>query len=612
MNGSFYQNGLAYGTADTGLGGVPANPTPTLSPSSFYRSGGSSYDTLMNSDALLASITAQQVLATTAASSSMASQIAAAASAASAAATLAGAALKANNLSDLASIPAAKINLALVKGDVGLGSVDNTSDVNKPVSTAQAAADALKADIASPTLTGVPAAPTAAVNTNTTQLATTQFVLAQAGSLSPVMDGAVAVGTATKFSREDHVHPTDTSRAPLASPGLTGIPTAPTAAGGTNTTQLATTAFVAAAVTGAGVASIDAVGGAFTTGSGIKSTSSQLQIDGAFNFRNRIINGRFRVDQRNSGASISPADNAYWSDRWRHLTETTSHLCTAADTTMGGGRKNGKMAFQGGTEKGGYWQVIEGINCKDMRSKAVTLSVALQVSNVRLGNIKIGIIEFTGTEDAVSGDPISAWGADGVTPTLAASYAFVNTPANLSVTTSGVTYSTTVTLGSTFNNLAVFIWNDDKTYTANDALYVTDVQLEQAASKTNYAEVSIDTEYSNCTYYFRKRIAAVATESFAVLHAYATTVAWGSLENWRSPMRVAPTASLSALADFRVWNADTSVSASPSAVTFTTSRFGSGFNAVSVGSVLFGFAGQATQFSGTVAGTASISYNSEL
>ena len=31
-------------------------------------------------------------------------------------------------------------NVALVKADVGLGNVDNTSDANKPVSTAQAAA----------------------------------------------------------------------------------------------------------------------------------------------------------------------------------------------------------------------------------------------------------------------------------------------------------------------------------------------------------------------------------------------------------------------------------------------------------------------------------------
>ena len=38
------------------------------------------------------------------------------------------------------------------------------------------------------------------------------------------------------------------AKAPLASPALTGVPTAPTAAGGTSSTQIATTAFVAAAV----------------------------------------------------------------------------------------------------------------------------------------------------------------------------------------------------------------------------------------------------------------------------------------------------------------------------------------------------------------------------
>lgn len=42
----------------------------------------------------------------------------------------------------------------IVKGDVGLGNVDNTSDANKPVSTAQQAALDLKANLASPTFTG--------------------------------------------------------------------------------------------------------------------------------------------------------------------------------------------------------------------------------------------------------------------------------------------------------------------------------------------------------------------------------------------------------------------------------------------------------------------------
>jgi hypothetical protein len=102
------------------------------------------------------------------------------------------------------------------------------------------------APLASPALTGVPTAPTAAVDTNTTQVATTAGVLAQAASANPVMDGAVAVGVSTRFARADHVHASDTSRAPLASPALTGVPTAPTAAVDTNTTQVATTAGVLA------------------------------------------------------------------------------------------------------------------------------------------------------------------------------------------------------------------------------------------------------------------------------------------------------------------------------------------------------------------------------
>jgi hypothetical protein len=47
-----------------------------------------------------------------------------------------------------------KADLVLVKADVGLGSVDNTSDANKPVSTAQQEALDLKAPLASPTFTG--------------------------------------------------------------------------------------------------------------------------------------------------------------------------------------------------------------------------------------------------------------------------------------------------------------------------------------------------------------------------------------------------------------------------------------------------------------------------
>ena len=70
-----------------------------------------------------------------------------------------------------------------------------------------------------------------------------------AGSADPLMDGTKSVGTSAKYAREDHRHPTDTTRAPIASPTFTGTPAAPTAENGsTNTTQIATTAFVHKAI----------------------------------------------------------------------------------------------------------------------------------------------------------------------------------------------------------------------------------------------------------------------------------------------------------------------------------------------------------------------------
>jgi hypothetical protein len=94
------------------------------------------------------------------------------------------------------------------------------------------------------TLNGTTNGVTAAADTNSVALATTAYVVGQAGSATPIVDGTAAVGTSLRYARQDHVHPTDTSRAALASPTFTGTPLSTTAAVDTNTTQIATTAYV--------------------------------------------------------------------------------------------------------------------------------------------------------------------------------------------------------------------------------------------------------------------------------------------------------------------------------------------------------------------------------
>jgi hypothetical protein len=202
--------------------------------------------------------------------------------------------------------------IAAVQADVD----QNEADADAAIAAVQAdvdqneadadAAIALKADIASPTFTGTPAAPTADAGTNTTQLATTAFVSAAVAALVDGAPGAIdtlnelaaALNDDASFSttitnsiaavqsdvdqnevdsdaadaalsgRLDVLEADATTaaavaavqadvdqneadadaaialKADIASPAFTGTPTAPTAAVDTNTTQVATTAYV--------------------------------------------------------------------------------------------------------------------------------------------------------------------------------------------------------------------------------------------------------------------------------------------------------------------------------------------------------------------------------
>ena len=64
------------------------------------------------------------------------------------------------------------------------------------------------------------------------------------GTSVPLMDGVASAGSNNNYSRVDHVHPKDTSKANVDSPSFTGTPTAPTPTSGDDSTKIATTEYV--------------------------------------------------------------------------------------------------------------------------------------------------------------------------------------------------------------------------------------------------------------------------------------------------------------------------------------------------------------------------------
>jgi hypothetical protein len=158
--------------------------------------------------------------------------------------------------------------------------------------------DTTRAPLASPSLTGTPLSTTAAADTNTTQIATTAFVVGQVSTTTPANNGTAAVGTSLKYARADHVHASDTTKANLASPTFTGTPTLPTGTiattqtAGNNTTAVATTAFVTAAVPG------------FATTAEIASPSSTTKVVAPNDVVRMLVN-RAYFDTQNSSPTFA-------------------------------------------------------------------------------------------------------------------------------------------------------------------------------------------------------------------------------------------------------------------------------------------------------------------
>tara|TARA_Y100000590_G_scaffold348286_1_gene399237 strand:- start:841 stop:1992 length:1152 start_codon:yes stop_codon:yes gene_type:complete len=227
---------------------------------------------------------------------------------------------------------------------------------------------------------------------------------------------------------------------------------------------------------------------------------------------NALINGDMVIWQRgtNITAASTPVtnnDDTYVMDRWILLSDGNDIVDVKRDSTgvEGGSFWDCELEVETVDKKFGIVQIIEATNCHELIGGKASLSFYAKVAGSgKLDNVKAAIVSWAGTADSPTSDIVSAWGAEDTNPTLATSWTYENTPANLNVTTSWAEYkieNIDIDTAST-NNVAVFIWSDVTDTDADDDLYITDVQLTPTTSAVAFDRKPISETQSDCERYY--------------------------------------------------------------------------------------------------------------
>jgi hypothetical protein len=293
-------------------------------------------------------------------------------------------------------------------------------------------------------------------------------------------------------------------------------------------------------------------------GNGTVATTDQLA-----GFRNRIINGDMRIDQRNNGASVTANDGTYIVDRFRTETSQSSRL-TAQRNQGSLTPPAGFTNYLGITSSSAYsigaddrfnlahW--IEGLNSSDLdfgKSSAKTITVSYWVRSSLTGTFGATIIGY---------DQASSFRSYPYTYTISAAntweYKTITIPGDTTTFAYGVSNNFGLFHGFSLGNGSNFsgtanTWQAGIKYAPTGATslvgtngatwQVTGLQLEPGSVATPFERRPFQTELALC-------------QRYCVLHGtlvggYTLTLARGQTSGnniWRAaldnpvPMRVTP------------------------------------------------------------------------
>jgi hypothetical protein len=236
-------------------------------------------------------------------------------------------------------------------------------------------------------------------------------------------------------------------------------------------------------------------------------------------FRNRIINGDCRIDQRNAGASVTPTSGQYSVDRWACYLTQASKFTIQRSTTAPEGFVNSLLV----TSSSAYSvtssdffllnQAIEGFNIADLgwgTANAQTVTLSFRVRSSLTGTFGGSLTNSANNRSYPFTYTISS----------------ANTFETKTITIAGDTSGTWLTdngagikvwfglgVGSTLSGTAGS-WSGSTFFSATGAtsvvgtngatFYITGVQLEKGSTATSFDYRPYGTELALCQRYFEK------------------------------------------------------------------------------------------------------------
>lgn len=242
---------------------------------------------------------------------------------------------------------------------------------------------------------------------------------------------------------------------------------------------------------------------------------SALEIDRDIPAFNWLVNPDFLIWQNGTlFDAVTPSaggnnDDSYTADQWKLLTENTDVVdvsrAVPGSLTVPPGAGGALLAIQQtANEKWGLCQVLENRRTLPLQGKTISASVDFRVSG-DLTDFEVHLIQWSGTADAPTSDPISGWNAAQIDPALVANWTYV---AGASVTiTASASWQTAkiegVTLGSP-NNLGLLIVTNDASFSATSAVYISAAQIVVGDYAPPFRSRGISAELDECRRYFSK------------------------------------------------------------------------------------------------------------